>query len=148
MGGIAEVWIGNHDDVTATVSTNKVTTITGSFNKYYFRKGTGSMTHTYNIDPTTGANYVTTDLLLQFNKMETAKRVEICALAVNELAVIVKDCNGIYWYLGYDNPVVATAADGSTGQAYTDANKYGITLQDNSLELPYEIEETAIDDIL
>ena len=150
MGGIAEVWIANHDEVKATLSTNKISSISdvSTFKKYFFRKGTGSMTHTYNIDPTTGANYVTTDLALQFNKMETAKRVEICALAVNELAVIVKDCNGIYWYLGYDNPVVATAADGATGQAFTDANKYGITLQDNSLELPYEIDPSVLESII
>lgn len=157
MGGIAEVWIANHDYVeTVTVGTStEIKMITAiavkteeKFKKYFFRKGTGSMTHTYNIDPTTGANYVTTDLALQFNKMETAKRVEICALAVNELSVIVKDCNGIYWYLGYDNPVVATAADGATGQAFTDANKYGITLQDNSLELPYEIDPSALESII
>lgn len=154
MGGISEVHIVNHDAVSeVTVGAEDV--ITGitlaesaAFKRYFFRKGTGSMTHTYNIDPANGTNFVTTDLALQFNKMETAKRIEMSALAVSELAVIVKDNNGKYWYLGYDNPVTASAADGATGQAYTDANKYGITLQDNSLQLPYEVSAEAIATIL
>ena len=64
------------------------------------------------IDQASGVKYVTTDLVLQFNRMETTKRVEITALSVNDLVAIVKDANGVYWYLGYDEPVNASAGDG------------------------------------
>ena len=76
--------------------------------------------------------------------METAKRVEISALAVNDLVAIVKDANGIYWYLGYDEPVNASAGDGQTGTARGDANRYTITLQDNSKEMPMEVDSTIV----
>ena len=91
---------------------------------------------------------MTTDLLLQFNRMETTKRVEISALAVNDLVAIVKDANGVYWYLGYDEPVNASAGDGQTGTARGDANRYTITLQDNSKEMPMEVEASIIDGLL
>ncbi len=149
MGGIAEVLLANREDVSAvTADTGKVTEITmassAKFKRYTFARNTGSMTSTYTIDQASGVRYVTTDLLLQFNRMETAKRVEISALAVNDLVAIVKDANGIYWYLGYDEPVNASAGDGQTGTARGDANRYTITLQDNSKEMPMEVDSTIV----
>lgn len=149
MGGITEVLLANREDVSAvTAESGKITEITmassAKFKKYSFARNTGSMTSTYTIDQASGVKYVTTDLLLQFNRMETAKRVEISALAVNDLVAIVKDANGIYWYLGYDEPVNASAGDGQTGTARGDANRYTITLQDNSKEMPMEVDSTII----
>lgn len=149
MGGITEVLLANREDVSAvTAGSGKITEITmassAKFKKYSFARNTGSMTSTYTIDQASGVKYVTTDLLLQFNRMETAKRVEISALAVNDLVAIVKDANGIYWYLGYDEPVNASAGDGQTGTARGDANRYTITLQDNSKEMPMEVDSTIV----
>ena len=149
MGGITEVLLANREDVSAvTADSGKVTEITmassAKFKRYTFARNTGSMTSTYTIDQASGVKYVTTDLLLQFNRMETAKRVEISALAVNDLVAIVKDANGIYWYLGYDEPVNASAGDGQTGTARGDANRYTITLQDNSKEMPMEVDSTIV----
>lgn len=153
MGGIVEVLIANFDDVSeVTISTDKVSAITmassAKFKKYNFAKNTGSLTSTYNIDQASGVKYVTSDLLLQFNRMETTKRVEITALSLGDLAVIVKDANGKYWYLGKDEPVNASAGDGQTGTARGDANRYTITLQDESLEMPYEVDETIISSLV
>ena len=152
MGGIVEVLIANYDDVTAVaVTTGIVSAITmatsAKFKKYHFNKNTGSLTSTYNLDPASGVKYVASDLLLQFNRMETTKRVEISALALADLAVIVKDANGKYWYLGKDEPVNASAGDGQTGTARGDANRYTITLHDESLEMPYEVDSTIISGI-
>lgn len=150
MGGIVEVLIANHADVSSVaVSDGMIGTITmaqsAKFKRYNFAKNTGSLTSTYTLDPASGVKYVTTDLLLQFNRMETSKRVEITALALGDLAVICKDANGKYWYLGKDEPVNASAGDGQTGTARSDANRYTITLQDNSLEMPYEVDASIVD---
>ena len=153
MGGIIEALIAPFDDVTAvTISDGVISAITMAsskkFKKYNFNKNTGNLTSTYNIDPASGVRYVTSDLLLQFNRMETTKRVEITALAMSDLAVIVKDANGKYWYLGKDEPVNASAADGQTGTARGDVNRYSITLQDTSLQMPYEVSDSIIEGLL
>lgn len=153
MGGIREVYIANYDDVeTASAEDDQISAITMAaekkFKKYLFRKGTSSMTSTLNVDQANGVNYVSTDLVMLFSKMETAKRIEINAMATGEMAVIVKDNNGKFWYLGYDEPVMASAGDGQTGTAASDANRYSITLQDQSRAFPYEVEATAIDTIV
>jgi len=150
MGGIVEVLIANYADVSSVaVSDGMIGTITmaqsAKFKRYNFAKNTGSLTSTYTLDPASGVKYVTTDLLLQFNRMETAKRVEITALALGDLAVICKDANGKYWYLGKDEPVNASAGDGQTGTARSDANRYTITLEDNSLEMPFEVDASIVD---
>lgn len=153
MGGIKEVYLTNHSDVDqVTAETGKITAITMAaeqkFKKYSFRKGTSSMTSTLTVDKSNGVKYYTTDLVMLFSKMETSKREEIEAMADGEMAVIVKDNNGLYWYLGYDEPVMASAGDGQTGTAASDANRYSITLQDQSLALPYEVEASVIETIV
>lgn len=153
MGGIVEALIANHADVTALTETaGKITAITmassAKFHRYQLPRNTGSLSSNYTIDDTTGAKFVASDLVLQVNRMDTAKRIEISALAQGELAIIVKDANGVFWFLGKDAPVKASAGDGLTGTARADRNGYSITLQDNSLELPLEVDAEIVDDLV
>lgn len=150
VGGIAQVLLANFDDVSGvTVSDDIITAITmtnsAKFKKYDFRPNTGSMTSTMQRNLENGSLYWQTDLVLAFSKMETVKRIEINAMAINDMVAIVKDMNGKYWYLGKDEPIIATAGDGQTGTARADRNGYGITLQDNSRQTPFEVDESIID---
>lgn len=154
LGGIKTVYIANYGDVEQpTVGEGgMITGITMSggtkFKPYQFRKQTGSMTSTLTVDETAGVNYVSTELSLVFTKMETAKRVEMSALAVGQLAVIVEDSNGKYWYLGYDDYVSASAGGGNTGTAKGDGNNYTLTLKDESDTYPYEITKDAVEAVI
>lgn len=144
MGGIVEVYLANKADVSSvTITSSKVTAIsmnsTAKFKTYHFRPNTSSMSSNYQVNQENGTSYVQTDLLMVFSRMETAKRIEVTAMAQGELCAIVKDANGLYWMLGIDNPLVLSAGDGLTGTARADRNGYSVTLQDNSLEMPVEI---------
>lgn len=152
-GGVAEVYIANREDVTVvTVTDGKVSAITMASGKYFqvyqFNRGTASLASTYNVDQANGTRFVASDLVMVFNRMQTAKRIEVTALAVNDLYVIVKDNNGLFWLLGYDNPVNMGAGDGNTGTALTDRNGYSVTLHDDSDEMPYEVLSTAVASVL
>ena len=81
-------------------------------------------------------------------KMETSKRMEIMALMMSSCAVIVKDANNRYWYLGKDNYVECSAGTATTGTAASDSNHYELTLSDTSAELPYEVDASVIDSII
>lgn len=152
VGGIREVYIANFDDVTAIevdATSNMIDTITmetgKKFYKYLFKKNTSSLTSTLNVDPTAGVNFVQSDLALVFAKQETTKRMEIAKLSLGELRVIVKDANGKFWFLGYEEFVSATAGTAETGVNRTDGNRYTITLTDYSSSYPYEVDPTIID---
>lgn len=149
LGGIKKVWMAQYSDVEAVTldeTSEMIKTITLASTKtwsgYEFRKGTGSMTSTLNVDETAGTNYVTTELSLVFTRMDTQKRLEISGMSIGQLAVVVLDSNGKYWFLGKDDYVSASAGTGQTGQAKTDSNSYNITLSTDSETYPYEIDPT------
>lgn len=146
LGGVKKVWIGDWKTVMdEKPMPDETTGIIGSiansgFKPFEFRRGTASMTSTLNVDETTGANFVSTEVALVFTKMDTQKRLEMAALAVGQLAVVVKDANDRYWFLGYDDYVSASAGGAETGTAKTDRNAYTITLKTESATFPYEIQ--------
>lgn len=146
MGGIIEVAIANYEPGIFTLSTNDVSASVEAPIKWYgfrFRKGTSSMNSTLNIDDANGVNYVSTELTMIFGKMDTAKRLAIAGLAAGEVVAVVKDANGKYWALGFDEPVTASGGEGVTGTARGDGNHYSITLLDNSTSFPYEVSNGA-----
>lgn len=154
MGGIRRVLMANKDDVSAiTVTSDVISAITmansAKFKEYLFRRGTGSLTSAYQVSDTTGNNGVQSDLVMVFSRLETAKRIEITALAHADAVAIVEDCNGKYWFLGYDEPLsIADGSNAVTGTARADLNGYNVTLRDYSLELPYEVDDTVIAGLL
>ena len=142
MGGIKKVWLANYVDDAALLGADGIISgFTGvtTWYEYSFRKNTGSMTSTLNVDAANGVNYVSTELSLVFTKMDTAKRIEMSALAVSEVMAVVEDANGKRWFLGFDEPIAASAGTGETGTAKTDGNKYTLTLTDESATFPYEV---------
>lgn len=155
MGGIKQVWLIDESDITAVTlnaDNTEIATITladsAEFKSYKFRKGTANMVSTASSDEANGTFSVQTDIALQFNKMETAKRTEIMAMCLGNMKGIVLDNNGKYWFVGKDQPISASAASGETGTAFTDFGGYRVTLTDNSKEMPFEIPASIAEDLL
>lgn len=153
FGGIKEVLVALYDDVASTSVDSGTTLLTPTmasgkkFKQYKLLKSTGGLTSTLNTSETS-TSYFTNEVTLQFMKMETSKRLEIMALMMASCAVIVKDANNKYWYLGKDNYVDCSAGTATTGTAVSDANHYELTLSDTSAELPYEVDATVISTIV
>lgn len=149
LGGVTKVWVSTNTNIptvnTSTGTNGEIThidsSVAGSFKPFEFFKNTGSMTSTANVADTAGTSF-TTEVNLQFMKMETAKRIEVMGLLFDETCVIVKDSNKKYWMLGWDEPVQGSAGTGVSGTASTDLNGYTVTLKDDSRELPREILDT------
>lgn len=141
-GGIREVYICDwaKDLFTVGESANTVTALKAETQwfKYYIKRNTSSFTSTATIDLANGVNYVSTELNLVFTRQETAKRVEMSALLLNDVACLVIDSNNKVWVMGKDNPVNATAGTAESGTAASDGNKYSITLTDESDTFMYE----------
>lgn len=153
MGGVKTLYLINEADVTIEIDRKgtesgglpKVKTIAlkgvNKFKEFKFRKGTASMTSTYNTDDTGSFSSFTTELALQFSQMESQKRMQIMAMCYNSLKGVVEDSNGRLWLLGADYPINASAATGVTGVGAQEFNGYTVTLKDESTELPYEIDK-------
>ena len=161
IGGVSEVWLAHYDSVTAATATTYsedsaytfpvITAITlasgESFVKYYVRKGTSNLTSTLNVSDN-GSSYVSSELNLVFARMDAQKRLEMNALAKEELVALVKTANGNWIYLGFDNPVTSGAGTGETGTARSDANQYTSQLVDESNEYPHFVLDSVISGLL
>ena len=155
MGGIAKVWIANFQDGIYTINEESgdtqgiVTALaTGiTWYEYNFRAESSNFTSTLN-KTADGGNYVSTEIVLNFARQETSKRLEMNALALNEIAVIVKDNNGKYWAFGIDRPVNSSTGSAETGTAFGDANRYSITLLANDGRFAPELGSAAIASLL
>lgn len=152
-GGIRRAWIGCYDEVSVTLDITKqkiseITALADTFKEFVFRKQTGSVTSTVNKDDATGSLFFESEITLQFLKQETAKRIEIASLAVSDVVVIIEDSNGRFWYFGYTNPVNLSTGTAETGTAMGDFNGYNVTLLDQSAVMPYEVEASAMEEIM
>lgn len=150
-GGIKEVYLideSNIESVTLDPEKSMIQSISVTssekFKTYRFRKGTSNMTSTASSSEENGTFSVQTNIALKFNKMDTAKRMEVMAMCLGSVKGIVKDNNNKYWFVGYDAPISATAATGETGTAYADFGGYNVTLTDDSKEFPYELSASCI----
>ena len=156
LGGVSKVYIANYADgiytidETSTADTAGVVTAINSsitWYQYNFRAESSNFTSTLN-KTADGGNYVSTEIVLNFARQETAKRLEMNALALNEIAVVVKDNNNKYWAFGLDRPVASSAGSAETGTAFGDANRYSITLLSNDARFAPELSSDAITALL
>ena len=151
-GGIKAVWVGVYKEgvFTFDASGNTVTGFSGitpssDLYKQELRRGTGSMTSTYNYDEANGSSFVQTDAVFQYGKMDIENRIQMNALSKGDLIAVVEDCNGEYYALGIEEPVKATSGTGQTGTARTDGNYYEITLSDYCSQYPAHLDPSAIE---
>ena len=145
VGGVAKVWLADSASVTWDVSTGDHTVkpdATTAFKVYNLRKGAASMTSTLTVNDNAGS-YFTTEVTMNFLKMETSKRLEVMAMLMGQTTGIVKDNNGKYWAIGINNPLEGSAGTGETGTASSDANQYTVTISVDDAELPYEITDSS-----
>ena len=143
-GGIKEVYIVDFNSVDSlSILSDKITGITlnsgSTFHTYSLRKQTSTLTTTINADEVAGTLNYSSELNLKFSKLETGKRLEIVSLAMGETAIVVRDSNDKFWYLGKDYPVTLSAGTIATGTNLADFAGYDITLSDISRTAPYEV---------
>ena len=99
MGGIQKVWMILKSDITNDPTPeqgmDKITTLTvaegeGKVNAFEFRKGAASMTSNLQKDDTNGSYFWLTDLVMNFQRMETSKREAIMALTLAEACGVLQ----------------------------------------------------------
>ena len=153
VGGVKAVYLANKDDVSGvTVTDGVISAITqvgsAKFKKYYFKRGQASVESTPQFNDAGDYAGESTVLSLNFLRQDATKRLEAISLSVGELVAIYEDNNGLFWYLGYDNPVLRTGGTSGSGTATTDTNRYGLELTDISNELPHSVDATIIPSIV
>ena len=151
VGGVKALYIIDAADVstlTVDASTETITAMTlvpgKKFKTYELGLQTSVMNVTPTVDETAGTLFYQSTIQASFPKMNAARRLELHALALGRLAVIVKDNNDVFWYMGYHNPVLFTEGAATTGTAFGDANQHSFTLTDWGTKAPYNVASSVI----
>lgn len=148
IGGITAVYINDQDNITAVTedTTNwEVTAITQTarFQTIEFRRNVGNFTEEAAIDLVNGSSFVTATINLNLHRREAAKsrQIKIMGEGQRDLAVIVKDANGKYWYFPYAQ---VTAVGEGSGTAKADGSKYSVVLTAENEFLAKEVDSAII----
>jgi hypothetical protein len=155
IGSITKIYINDQDNVTVDPTTDidlatwtiTAITVTADFEEFEFRRNTSNYTEEAAIDLINGSSFVTQTINLMFHRREGAKSraIKILGEGQRDLAVIVLDGNGKYWY--FDKVQVTAYGEGS-GTAKADGSKYSLVLTAEAENLAYEVDPDVIPTII
>lgn len=134
VGGVVEVIFTEFTNVpqsNITASSGVITAATCSAGKRFFtlhlEKENAQFDTNIIVSVEGGTTYVESTLTLSLKKMTAAQKNMLLTMAYNRLHVIPKDGNGNRWWMGRQNGVDLTSANGSTGKALGDMNGETLT---------------------
>lgn len=150
LGGIVEVYFTEAANVSSTTEASGViTALTKAagkrFWKYQLVKDTSMFNQTLNASVQNGTVFYAQELQIVLNKMQTNTRNELLLLAQNSLVAVVKDSNGLYWYLGKTRGIDLTANAASTGTAQGDRSGFTLTFTGSEPALAPSVNQTVAD---
>lgn len=152
LGGIKKVWANCYDTAgEPTVTAGKISALgsTAGWVEIQFRKETSNFEVTMNRDNTAGTLYYSIILNIVLQKMTTEKWSAIHNFNLSDLAFIVLDNNGKYWYLGFDDYYeLNDGSTATTGTAFGDLNGYTLGYTGYERQPPYEVTEDAMTNII
>lgn len=153
-GGLQAFYIAPTEFVTgSTVSAGTVTAISMSglskFVEFQFNKNTANYVEAGTISLENGSQFYAITANLIIPRREVAKRNALALIAAGNrpLQIIMKDFNGLYWYMGYTNSANLTAIGDGSGTAKGDGSKYSLTFLAEEPQAMYEVDSAIISGI-
>lgn len=155
IGSITELYLNDQSEVIIDPTTDidfatwmiTAITTTAPFEVFEFRRNTSNYTEEAAIDLINGSSFVTQTINLMFHRREGAKSraIKILGEGQRDLAGVVKDGNGKYWY--FEKLQVTAYGEGS-GTAKADGSKYSLVLTAEAENLAYEVDPDIIAGLL
>lgn len=156
IGGIQKLYITdfcNIDSISYTSpedgSIADITLNSGTqFYEFEFNRNTSNFTDSAVVNPENGSLFYEQKVTLKIPRREKSKRNTLATLMQKDLAVIVKDQNGIYWLLGEANGLLVESLPSETGTAKGDFNGYTINLSGEEPVAAREVDESIISGLI
>jgi hypothetical protein len=149
IGGITSIYVNDMENLgtlvidTAAWEVTSFGTLVDEFVAFEFRRNTGSYTEELQNDFVNGSQFYLQTINLMFHRREAAKSksIKILGEGQRDLALVVGDANGKYWY--FPNAQLSAVTEGS-GQAKADGSKYAISFVSENEFLAYEVDSSLI----
>lgn len=134
VGGVPEIYLTEFTNVpqaNITASSGVITAASCSAGKRFFtyqlEKENAEFTPGLTSSVENGTTFSESTLTFTKKKMSASSWNNLLTLAYNRLHIIVKDGNGVYWWMGKVNGADMTSGSGTTGKALGDMNGNTLT---------------------
>ena len=134
MGGITKLYLTDFSNiVTYTESGGTVSAITMASASYFYEFAFNRNSASYQEDLVksveAGSALFQQTISVTIPRRDVAKRNTLALLTTRDLAVIIKDSNGLYWYPGAVEGVYLSESTSTSGTAKADGSNYVLTLK-------------------
>jgi hypothetical protein len=140
IGGITAIYLNDQDNITSTTEDDATWTVTAQsvttrYQTFQFRRNVGNYIEDSAIDLANGSSFVTATISLMLHRREASvsRALKIAGEGQRDLAIIVLDANGKYWYFPYSQ---LTATGEGSGTAKADGSKVLQKQTARSTQLP------------
>ena len=139
IGGLTKLYLTDFDNVVSyTESGGTVSSIImASASKFYeFEFNRNSATYTEDLVKSVenGAALFEQTITVNIPRRDVKKRNTLALLTQRDLAVIIKDSNGLYWFPGEEEGVYLSESTSTSGTAKADGSMYSLTLKGFELD--------------
>jgi hypothetical protein len=149
IGGITSIYVNDMENLgtlvvdTANWEVTSFGSLVDEFVAFEFRRNTGSYTEELQNDFVNGSQFYLQTINLMFHRREAAKSksLKILGEGQRDLAIVVGDANGKFWY--FPNAQLSAVTEGS-GQAKADGSKYAVSFVAENEFLAYEVDSSLI----
>ena len=134
IGGLTKVYLTDLDNITGyTQSGGTVSSITMAASSYFyefeFNRNSATFTEDLVKSVEAGSALFEQTLTLTIPRRDVSKRNTLSLLTQRDLAVIVKDSNGLYWYPGAVEGMYLSESTSTSGTAKADGSNYVLTMK-------------------
>lgn len=139
MGGLTKLYLTDFDNVVSyTEAGGTVSAITMASASYFYEFEFNRNSATYNEDLVknveAGSALFEQTITVTIPRRDVVKRNTLALLTQRDLAVIIKDSNGLYWYPGAVEGVYLSESTSTSGTAKADGSNYVLTLKGFEVE--------------
>lgn len=153
IGGLTHLYITDFDNIVSyTQSGGTVSAITmASQSKFYefsFNRNSATFTEDLVKSVESGSALFEQTCTVTIPRRDVAKRNTLALLTQRDLAVIVKDSNGLYWYPGAVEGMYLSESTSTSGTAKADGSNYVLTLKGFEQDRSYGVASGIISALL
>ncbi len=156
IGGLTKLYLTDFANVQSytqaggTVSAVTLAGATSSYGFYEFAFNRNSATFTEDLVKSVeaGSALFEQTITVTIPRRDVAKRNTLSLLTQRDLAVIIKDSNGLYWYVGAVEGMYLAESTSTSGTAKADGSNYVLTLKGFEVERAYGVNSAIIAGLL
>lgn len=153
IGGLTKLYLTDFDNVTSYVeSGGTVSTINMAVGSYFyefeFNRNSATFTEDLVKSVEAGSALFEQTVTVTIPRRDVAKRNTLALLTQRDLAVIIKDSNGLYWYPGANEGVYLSESTSTSGTAKADGSNYVLTLKGFEIDRSPAVDSSIISGLL